>query len=64
MNTLAKSAGVQVAGLVIPLALIFVSAGRLRFWRSWLLWLSFSLASFATGVYLLEYASMEEVANC
>jgi hypothetical protein len=54
MNTLAKRAGTQLAGLLIPFALIFVSAGTIHFWQGWLFWLSFSVSSAATGIYLLK----------
>src|SRR5260370_13705955 len=52
MSTLTTRAAAQTAGLLIPFALIFVSAGTVHFWQGWLFCLSFWSSTIATGIYL------------
>jgi protein-S-isoprenylcysteine O-methyltransferase Ste14 len=54
MNLFATRAAAQMAGLLIPVALTFISAGTIHFWQGWLFWLSFLTSSISIGVYLMK----------
>jgi hypothetical protein len=55
MKTLPQKAAAGTTGfLIVPAALTFISAGKIRFWQGWLFGLTFSLSVIVTTTYLLR----------
>ena len=55
MNWFVKRNIFQTAGLLVFYSLIFVSAGTIHYWQGWLFCLTFTAATLAIGVYLINY---------